>query len=123
MCNQIHGNSKAPKKMAGFGYKIFRMDGRSVVTSVKYMRNNKTIRAGGWVTWDPAAGLNSGFCAIKNKKTAIRAARNWGGYPWRENYFISKIEFKEALAEHTEYGFVDFGITILLVRKFRRVVE
>ena len=99
MCNQMHENSKVPKKTSGFAYKIFRTDGRSVVTGLEYIRNERTVKPGGWVTWDPAAGLNSGFCAIKNKKTAIRAARNWG--EWRnENYFISKIEFKEANAEH-----------------------
>ena len=75
------------------------------------------------MTWDPAAGRNSGFCAIKNKKTAIRAARNWGGWKWNENYFISKIEFKEAIAEHIEDGFVDFDLPVILVLKFRRVVE
>ena len=75
------------------------------------------------MTWDPAAGRNSGFCAIKNKKTAIRAARNWSGWKWNENYFISKIEFKEAIAEHIEDGFVDFSLPVILVLRFRRVVE
>jgi hypothetical protein len=127
MCNEKHIDSKVPKESSGTGYKIFRKSGTACVRDSNYLtKGRKSVN--GWIAWSPAVVKkygdflgSCGFCVIKNKTAALRAASSWGGFDWKIDYVVFEVKYKEAIWEHSEKAFTGYPVRMLLVRKFRKI--
>ena len=123
MCNLLHDDS-TPIPQKGIGYKLFAVVEEqqcTLTTESKYLIDDDGITR--WYGYSNEYIVRGGFCFLLDRRTAIKAYREWTETPSNGNIKLFEIEYSQGIGTHIEHLFVLKPMKIALCRAWKVTKE